>query len=167
MTIKRSREDVELIAEIVKLVKENNLFEVDYKRNSESKDSIEIKVSQKVSVDTSHERVSPSSSLTSIETRNLPQNEITNEHSEPKVDISDDPGAILSPMVGTVYVAPEPGANPFVTVGDKVKSGQTILIIEAMKTLNQIPAPRDGTIKRILVDDGSPVEFGSPLIILE
>ena len=70
-------------------------------------------------------------------------------------------------MVGTVYLAPEPGADPFVSVGDKVAEGQTILIIEAMKTMNQIPAPRAGVVKRILVDDGSAAEFGTPLVIIE
>jgi acetyl-CoA carboxylase biotin carboxyl carrier protein len=70
-------------------------------------------------------------------------------------------------MVGTVYLQPEPDAAPFVRLGDMLAEGQTILIIEAMKTMNQIPAPRAGRVKRILVDDGSPVEFGAPLIILE
>jgi len=70
-------------------------------------------------------------------------------------------------MVGTVYLSPEPGADPFITLGAEVKEGQTVLIIEAMKTMNHIPAPRSGKIARILVDDGSPVEFGAPLLIIE
>ena len=70
-------------------------------------------------------------------------------------------------MVGTAYLAPEPGARPFVDVGDRVKEGQTLLIIEAMKTMNQIPAPRAGTVKEILVDDAQPVEYGEPLLIIE
>ncbi len=76
-------------------------------------------------------------------------------------------GAVTSPMVGTVYVAAEPGAPPLVGVGDKVKSGQTLLIIEAMKVMNPLASPRDGTVTRILVSDGQPVEFGEPLLILE
>lgn len=76
-------------------------------------------------------------------------------------------GMVTSPMVGTAYRAPEPGARPFVDVGDRVSEGQTVLIIEAMKTLNQIPAPRAGTVKEILVDDAQPVEFGEPLMIIE
>lgn len=82
-------------------------------------------------------------------------------------DPADDPGAVTSPMVGTVYLQPEPGAQPFVSVGAQVSEGQTLMIVEAMKTMNQIPAPRAGTVKRILVEDGSAVEFGSPLVILE
>ena len=70
-------------------------------------------------------------------------------------------------MVGTVYLAPEPGAPEFVKVGDKISEGQTLLIVEAMKTMNQIPAPKSGTVKRILVEDGAPVEFGAPLMVVE
>ena len=76
-------------------------------------------------------------------------------------------GAVTSPMVGTVYVADEPGKPPFVKVGDQVSEGQTLLIIEAMKVMNQIPSPRAGTVKAILVQDGQPVEFGEPLMVIE
>ena len=70
-------------------------------------------------------------------------------------------------MVGTIYLSPEPDAKPFVAVGDRVAAGQTLLIVEAMKTMNQIPAPRAGVVKRILVEDGAPVEYGAPLMIIE
>jgi acetyl-CoA carboxylase biotin carboxyl carrier protein len=82
-------------------------------------------------------------------------------------DIAKHPGMVPSPMVGTAYVAPEPGAKPFVDVGSQVAAGETLLIIEAMKTMNQIPAPRAGTVKQILFEDGQPVEFGEPLMIIE
>ncbi|MBC9876042.1 acetyl-CoA carboxylase biotin carboxyl carrier protein [Bradyrhizobium sp. INPA01-394B] len=82
-------------------------------------------------------------------------------------DVAKHPGAVTSPMVGTAYWAPEPGAKPFVEVGTKVSVGQTLLIIEAMKTMNQIPSPRAGTVTQILVEDGQPVEFGEPLVIIE
>ncbi|MTH63537.1 acetyl-CoA carboxylase biotin carboxyl carrier protein [Paracoccus shanxieyensis] len=85
--------------------------------------------------------------------------------------VSDDPaslpGIVTSPMVGTAYLAAEPGAAPFVTVGKQVKEGETLMIVEAMKTMNHIPSPRSGTVKRILVDDGNPVEFGAPLMVVE
>jgi acetyl-CoA carboxylase biotin carboxyl carrier protein len=77
------------------------------------------------------------------------------------------PGVVASPMVGTAYLAPEPGARPFVEVGSQVLAGQTLLIIEAMKTMNQIPAPRSGTVIQILIEDGRPVEFGEPMMIIE
>jgi acetyl-CoA carboxylase biotin carboxyl carrier protein len=82
-------------------------------------------------------------------------------------DLTAHPGVVNSPMVGTAYWAPEPGAKPFVEVGSQVKVGDTLLIVEAMKTMNQIPAPRAGTITRILVEDGQPVEYGEPLMIIE
>ncbi len=82
-------------------------------------------------------------------------------------DLSKHPGVVTSPMVGTAYVAPSPGARPFVEVGTRVNVGETLLIIEAMKTMNQIPAPRSGTVTQILFEDGQPVEFGEPLMIIE
>jgi acetyl-CoA carboxylase biotin carboxyl carrier protein len=83
------------------------------------------------------------------------------------VDIAKHPGVVPSPMVGTAYVASEPGARPFIDVGSKVKVGDTLIIIEAMKTMNQIPSPRAGTVTQILVEDGQPIEFGEPLVIIE
>ena len=82
-------------------------------------------------------------------------------------DISGHPGLVTSPMVGTAYLAPEPGARAYVEVGSRVRAGDTLLIVEAMKTMNQIPAPRAGTVTRILIEDGTPVEFGEPLMIIE
>ena len=75
--------------------------------------------------------------------------------------------AVLSPMVGTAYLAPSPDAKPFVEIGQKVKEGQTLLIIEAMKTMNQIPSPRAGTVTAILIEDAQPVEYGMPLVVIE
>lgn len=85
----------------------------------------------------------------------------------PAVEPRQHPGLVASPLVGTAYRAPEPGARPFVDVGSAVKSGDTLLIVEAMKTMNQIPAPRAGTVIQILVEDGQPVEYGEPLMIIE
>ena len=82
-------------------------------------------------------------------------------------DAASHPGAVTSPMVGTVYVAPEPDAPSFVSVGDAVKKGQTILIVEAMKVMNPITAPADGTVTQILVQNGQPVEFGEALVVIE
>ena len=82
-------------------------------------------------------------------------------------DVSSHPGLVTSPMVGTAYAAPSPGAAAFVKVGDMVTEGQTLLIIEAMKTMNQIPAHRSGTVTRILVEDSQPVEYGEPLVVIE
>jgi len=85
----------------------------------------------------------------------------------PSADPAKHPGAVTSPMVGTAYLAPSPGAKPFIEIGSHVKAGDTILIVEAMKTMNQIPAPRSGKVTQILVEDGQPVEFGEALVIVE
>lgn len=86
----------------------------------------------------------------------------------PAADVdADHPGAVTSPMVGVAYLSPEPTSAPFVTIGSKVAQGQTLMLIEAMKTYNQIKAPRAGTVTRILVESGMPVEFGEPLMIVE
>lgn len=85
----------------------------------------------------------------------------------PAADPAKHPGAVKSPMVGTAYRAPEPGAAPFIEVGSRVAQGDTLLIIEAMKTMNQIPAPKAGTVSAILFENGQPVEFGEPLVIIE
>ena len=84
-----------------------------------------------------------------------------------EADVAKHPGVVPSPMVGTAYWASEPGARPFIEIGTKVSVGQTLLIIEAMKTMNQIPSTRAGTVTQILVEDGQPVEFGEPLVIIE
>ena len=83
------------------------------------------------------------------------------------LDPAKHPGVVTSPMVGTAYVGAEPGARPFVDVGSRVETGDTLLIVEAMKTMNQIPSPRSGTVIQVLIEDGQPVEFGEPLMIIE
>lgn len=82
-------------------------------------------------------------------------------------DIANHPGAVTSPMVGTIYLCPEPGAAVFVNIGDRVSAGQTLFIVEAMKTMNPVTAPRDGTVAQILVTDNQPVEYGEPLLVLD
>ncbi len=82
-------------------------------------------------------------------------------------DLASNPGTLTSPMVGTAYLSPEPGKAAFAPVGTRVSEGQTVLIIEAMKTMNQIPAHRSGTVTRVLVEDATPVEYGQPLVVIE
>ena len=99
--------------------------------------------------------------------KSLKDNEIINidEPTEKEVDVSGE--AIKSPIVGTAYLSPEPGAKTFVSVGKKIKKGETLLIVEAMKTMNHVPCTKDGVVKKICVEDGQPVEFGQTIIILE
>jgi acetyl-CoA carboxylase biotin carboxyl carrier protein len=83
------------------------------------------------------------------------------------LNVEEDGDAVKSPIIGTAYLAPEPGAKQFINVGDKIKKGQTIMIVEAMKTMNHIPSTSDGEVKNILIKDGQPVEFGQTLILLK
>mgnify|MGYP001204351145 CR=1 FL=1 len=98
----------------------------------------------------------------SLKDKNIIEND---EPIEEKIDLSGE--AIKSPIVGTAYLSPEPGAKPFTSVGKKIKKGETLLIVEAMKTMNHVPSTKDGVVKKICVEDGQPVEFGQTIIILE
>jgi len=99
--------------------------------------------------------------------KSLKSNEIvdSDEPTEEEVDVSGE--VIKSPIVGTAYLSPEPGAKPFVSVGKKIKKGETLLIVEAMKTMNHVPSTKDGVVKKICVTDGQPVEFGQTIVVLE
>ena len=99
--------------------------------------------------------------------KSLNSNEIINSD-EPTEEKIDDPKTVIkSPIVGTAYLSPEPGAKPFVSVGKKIKKGETVLIVEAMKTMNHVPSTKDGVVKKVCVEDGQPVEFGQTIIVLE
>ena len=99
--------------------------------------------------------------------KSLKNNETTIVDDQDKEDIEVPKSVIKSPIVGTAYLAPQPGAKPFVSVGKKIKKGETIIIVEAMKTMNHVPATLDGVVKKVCVEDGQPVEFGQTIIILE
>ena len=99
--------------------------------------------------------------------KSLNGNEIINNNESVEEKIDDPKKVVKSPIVGTAYLSPEPGAKPFVSVGKKIKKGETLLIVEAMKTMNHVPSTEDGIIKKICVEDGQPVEFGRTIIVLE
>lgn len=159
--------DVAFIKALAELLNENDLTELRVKREYASDDSLDVRVSkggvgvQTVAVAAPTPAVAPTAPQPAPATAPASDPAASND------DPAQHPGAVTSPMVGTCYLQPEPGAASFVSQGDKVTEGQTILIIEAMKTMNQIPAPKSGTVKRILVEDGTPVEFGAPLMIIE
>jgi acetyl-CoA carboxylase biotin carboxyl carrier protein len=139
--------DPELIGELTKLLESNNLTEIEVQRGDQR-----VRVARGGTVYASS---APAAAPAASAAPAAPTDHARN------------PGVVSSPMVGTVYWAPEPGAKPFIEEGSEVSAGQTILIVEAMKTMNAIPAPRAGKVTKILVEDGQPVEFGEPLIILE
>jgi len=156
-TAKASIDDSALIRELALLLDETSLTEIEIERAG-----LRVRVARNISIAAGVPAGVPVSAavpVAVVATSPVAAGAIT--------DFSQHPGVVPSPMVGTAYWAPEPGAKPFIEVGVKVAAGQTLLIIEAMKTMNQIPSPRAGTVTQILVEDGQPVEFGEPLVIIE
>jgi acetyl-CoA carboxylase biotin carboxyl carrier protein len=154
--------DVKFIAALAELLNQNALTELSVKREYADNDSLEVRVVKQATVvqmaasaPAQHYASAPPAAAPAIPA------------AAPIEDPAQHPGAVTSPMVGTVYLSAEPGAAAFVTVGSTVSEGQTVLIIEAMKTMNHIPAPRAGTVRRIVVSDGQAVEYGAPLLIIE
>src|SRR5271165_3314459 len=149
---KFTSEDSALIRELALLLDETSLTEIEIERAG-----LRVRVARNVTIAASmpanYAPAAPAAAATDAPVASA--------------DLSKHPGAVPSPMVGTAYWSPEPGAKPFIEVGSRVTAGQTLLIIEAMKTMNQIPSPRAGTVTQILVEDGQPVEFGEPLVIIE
>jgi len=159
MTKKTSHDsDVMFIQSLAEILRENDLTQLQVKREYGENDSLNVRVSKHAPAVM---QVAPVAAAAPAAATAAPT------AAEPNADPAAHPGAVSSPMVGTVYMSAEPGAAPFIAVGTVVKEGDTLLIIEAMKTMNHIPAPRAGTVKRILVEDGGPVEFGAPLAIIE
>jgi len=159
MSKQSPEQDVDFIKALAELLNANDLTELSVKREYGDDDSLEVRVVKQVNVVTTTVAAAPVMSV--------PAAVAPAAVTAPVEDPAQHPGAVTSPMVGTAYLAAEPGAAPFAVVGATVSEGQTVLIIEAMKTMNHIPAPRSGTIKRVLVADGTPVEFGAPLLIIE
>ncbi|PWJ21358.1 acetyl-CoA carboxylase biotin carboxyl carrier protein [Jannaschia seohaensis] len=158
--------DVAFIRALAELLRENDLTELQVKRDYGEDDSLNVRVSRQT-VLAPAPAPAPVPQMTPPPPPPTPHAPGTPNAQPPGGgDPALDPGAVTSPMVGTAYLSPEPGAAPFVSIGDTVSEGQTLLIVEAMKTMNQIPSPRAGTVKRILVEDGAPVEYGAPLVIL-
>jgi acetyl-CoA carboxylase biotin carboxyl carrier protein len=143
--------DHDAIRELAKLLDETGLTEIEFER-----DGVSIRVARYIAAPGARSRPT-----------DLPVAGAAAAAPAGPMDPTQHPGVVISPMVGTAYLGPAPGARPFVEVGGQVKAGEPIIIIEAMKTMNQIPAPRSGTVIQILVEDGQPVEYGQPLLIVE
>jgi len=152
--------DVEFIKALAALLDENNLTEIEVKREYGEADSLNVRVARVQQIAQAPAQLAPAVvPVAAVADTALAQSDAS--------DPAGHPGAVTSPMVGTVYLQPEPDAPAFVSVGDTVAEGDTLLIIEAMKTMNHIPAPKSGTVKRILVASSDAVEFGAPLMIVE
>ena len=162
MSTRKSEIDRDLIRELAGILNETNLTEIEVERSG-----LHVRVAREVHV-TSVAAPTYAPAPAAAAHAPAPVAAIAAAPAAPSgPDYSKHPGVVPSPMVGTAYMAPEPGKPPFVSVGTKVSAGQTLIIIEAMKTMNQIPAPRAGTVTQILVEDGAPVEYGEPLVIIE
>ena len=145
---------------LVKILKEKNLSSLEITRTVEDKHRLKVKINNSHSFPAHQERETIKVNYNSSEKEEL------NSTDTPQKLVSDN-NIIKSPMVGTIYLSPSPEEETFIHVGKKIKKGDTILIIEAMKTMNQIPSTLEGTVKEILVSNESPVEFGTPLVIIE
>lgn len=165
MADKTRDDDVSFISALAELLRDNDLTELQVKREYGEADSLNVRVSRHHNQIVSATAIAPAAPTAVAAPASLSpaiESAVTSAPEDP----ANDPGAVTSPMVGTVYMQAEPGAAPFIKSGDTVSEGETLLIVEAMKTMNHIPAPRSGIVKRILVEDGAAVEFGAPLVIL-
>ena len=160
MTKNNRDQDVEFIKALAELLNENDLTELSVKREYGEDDTLNVRVSRATTI--VQQVAAPAAVAAPVAPAAAAPAAVAAVD-----DPASHPGAVTSPMVGTVYMQAEPGAAPFISVGASIAEGDTLLIIEAMKTMNQIPSPRSGTIKRILVEDGGAVEFGAPLVIIE
>ncbi|CUH42083.1 MULTISPECIES: acetyl-CoA carboxylase biotin carboxyl carrier protein [Ruegeria] len=163
MTDTKHEADVAFIKALAELLRENDLTELEVMREYGDDDSLNVRVSRMSQVAPAPVQMAvPAAAPAPVAAAAAPV-----EAPAAQEDPASHPGAVTSPMVGTVYMQPEPGAPSFISVGASVSEGDTLLIVEAMKTMNHIHAPKSGTIKRILVGDGDAVEFGTPLVIVE
>lgn len=158
--------DIAFIEALAEVLRKNELTEVEVKREYGEDDVLNVRVSRQMTAAPVAMAAAPMASAPAPVAA-APAPAAANPAANASGDPSQDPNAISSPMVGTAYLAAEPGAPNFVSVGDMVSEGQTVLIIEAMKTMNQIPSPKSGKVTRILVEDKTAVEYGAPLMIIE
>ena len=168
MTTQKRKDDIAFIEGLADLLERRDLSEIEVLREYGADDSLNVRVSrtasaamvpaapimQQVAAPTPH---APAAAAAATESNNI------TDASDP----ASHPGAVTCPMVGTIYMQAEPGAPAFISTGAQINEGDTLMIVEAMKTMNHIPAPKSGTIKRIFVEDGAAVEFGTPLVIIE
>ena len=166
MSKEKHESDVAFIRALAELLNENDLTELSVKREYGEDDTLNVRVSRRGETVTTQVSAPPAAPAAAPAATPAAGAAAPAEASEPAEDPASHPGAVTSPMVGTVYMQAEPGAPSFVGVGQQVGEGDTLLIIEAMKTMNHIPAPRAGTVRRILVEDGAAVEYGAPLMII-
>ncbi len=167
MTTQKRKDDIAFIEGLADLLERRDLSEIEVLREYGADDSLNVRVSRTASA--AMVPAAPIMQQVAATTPHAPAAAATTETNN-TTDASDPashPGAVTCPMVGTIYMQAEPGAPAFISTGAQINEGDTLMIVEAMKTMNHIPAPKSGTIKRIFVEDGAAVEFGTPLVIIE
>lgn len=167
MSKKKEDEEIAFIKALAQVLQDNDLAEIEIERSHGEDNILNVRLARK------NKQAQETRNITTKQAAQVLDHDAT-ENAEPlstpkplEDDPAKHPGAVLSPMVGTIYLQPEPDAPLFISPGASVSEGETLLIVEAMKTMNHIPAPKAGTVKRILVEDGGAVEFGTPLVIIE
>ena len=150
--------DLDAVKQLAEVLVQHDLSEVEYSKDISKDQRIHIKIAKSLELNTASSKEKINEVSEKVADTNI---------EEVEKPTGDESTTLKSPMVGTVYLSPDPNSEPFVKIGDVVNEGQPILIIEAMKTMNHIPAPKAGIVKNVIVKNGSPVEFGDPLILIE
>jgi acetyl-CoA carboxylase biotin carboxyl carrier protein len=167
MSKKNQDEDIAFIRALAEVLQDNNLGEIEVERDRGEDNVLNVRLARNIEQAPQIVNMAPTQTapgmMQEAAAGPAPMSAVGPQEDDP----AKHPGAVTSPMVGTVYLQPEPDVASFIAVGEKVTEGSTLLIVEAMKTMNHIPSPKSGTIKRILVEDGGAVEFGTPLVIIE
>ena len=167
MSKKNQDEDIAFIRALAEVLQDNGLDEIEIERDRGEDNVLNVRLARNIEQGPQTQNMAPTHAA-----KVMTKDAQAGTASTPPAPTQEDdpakhPGAVTSPMVGTVYLQPEPDADSFISVGATVSEGATLLIVEAMKTMNHIPSPKSGIVKRILIEDGGAVEFGTPLVIIE
>ncbi len=155
--------DTKLVKDLAKILRDTDLSEIEVEN-----EGVRVRVARQSAIASATQSYAPATYVVPSGTISAPASTpVATGETNTKADLAKHPGMVASPMVGTVYSQPEPGASAFIKIGDVVTEGQKLFIIEAMKTMNPVPSPRAGTVTSILVHDSQPVEFGEPLCVIE
>ena len=166
MTKNNRDKDVQFIEALAVLLREHDLNEVEVNREFGQDDSLTVRVARGGQIVAAAPTISNPTLAAPVQEGTSVS--VSNQTSDTVVDDpANHPGAVTSPMVGTVYMQAEPGAPPFISVGASISEGDTLLIVEAMKTMNHVPSPKDGVVKSVSVEDGQPVEYGQTLVVID
>ena len=167
MSKKNQDEDIAFITALAEILQDNDLGEIEVERDRGEDSVLNVRLARNIEQTPQIVNMAPTHAAPIVTQEAYASTTLTQPAPIQEDDPAKHPGAVTSPMVGTVYLQPEPDADPFISVGTMIIEGATLLIVEAMKTMNHIPSPKSGKVTRILVEDGGAIEFGTPLVIIE